>query len=95
MESTKEKIEKILQESFAPNFLEVHDDSGRHAGHTGARGGGGHYQVIIVSSKFKDKTLIEQHRLVNESLKNLFKEKVHALALKTYSPEQWDSHNKY
>ncbi len=89
MEATRHSIEKILREHFEPEHLEVKDDSGRHAGHAGARGGGGHYQVVIVSKKFDAQSLIEQHRQVNEALKALFGEQVHALALQTYTPEQW------
>ena len=83
--STLEKIQKILSEAFQPSFLQVKDDSARHAGHAGARQGGGHFQVEIVSAAFCGKTLLEQHRMVNESLRELLGEKIHALQLKTGS----------
>jgi len=54
-------------------------------------GGGDHWQVIIVSSAFEGKGLLEQHRIVNEALKEpLADQRIHALALKTYSPAQWE-----
>ncbi len=54
-------------------------------------GGGDHWQVIIVSPAFEGKGLVEQHRMVNEVLKEpLADERIHALSLKTYSPTQWD-----
>ena len=54
-------------------------------------GGGDHWQVIIVSPAFEGKGLLEQHRMVNEVLKEpLADQRIHALSLKTYSPAQWD-----
>jgi stress-induced morphogen len=54
-------------------------------------GGGDHWQVIIVSPAFEGKGLVEQHRMVNEVLKEpLADQRIHALSLKTYSPAQWD-----
>ena len=54
-------------------------------------GGGDHWQVIIVSPAFEGKGLVEQHRMVNEVLKEpLADQRIHALSLKTYSPAHWD-----
>ena len=54
-------------------------------------GGGDHWQVIVVSKAFEGKGLIEQHRMVNEALKEpIGDQRIHALALKTFSPAQWD-----
>ena len=89
MESTLHKIESRLQAVLKPSFLQVLDDSGRHAGHVGARSGGGHYQVVAVAECFSGKSMIEQHRMVHEALKDLFPSEVHALALKTYDPKNW------
>ena len=84
------RLEGLLQEKFQPLHLEVLDDSAKHAGHVGARqGGGGHYVVTLVAGLFEGKTLVDQHRMVNEALKDLFGKDIHALALKTYSPSQW------
>ncbi|MBF0490275.1 MAG: BolA family transcriptional regulator [Candidatus Omnitrophica bacterium] len=76
---TKAKIEKILQDTFHPQYLQVIDDSARHAGHAGAREGG-HYRVIIVSSTFKGIKLIDRHRMVYESLQPI-KNLIHALSI--------------
>lgn len=54
-------------------------------------GGGDHWQVIIVSAAFDGKGLLEQHRMVNDVLKEpLADQRIHALSLKTYSPAQWE-----
>jgi acid stress-induced BolA-like protein IbaG/YrbA len=53
-------------------------------------GGGDHYEAIVISSDFEDKSLIKQHQLVYRALKaEMESEAIHALALKTYTPESW------
>ena len=80
----KAKIEKILKETFAPQFLEVIDDSAKHAGHAGAKEGG-HFQVKITSSAFEGKKPIDRHRMIYEALSPL-KHSIHALSIKANSP---------
>jgi acid stress-induced BolA-like protein IbaG/YrbA len=53
-------------------------------------GGGDHLQAIVVSSQFEGKSLIKQHQLVYGALRQeMASEAIHALALKTYTPERW------
>ncbi len=53
-------------------------------------GGGDHYQVIVVSSKFAGKGLVQQHQLVYGAVRQAMStEAIHALSLKTYTPEAW------
>ncbi len=85
-ETTAEKIERLLRERLAPTSLEVRDDSAKHAGHRGATSGGGHFHVRIVSAAFEGKSLLEQHRMVNEALAGMFGPEVHALGLETRTP---------
>lgn len=95
MNSQVRNIEEILRERLKPTFLEVLDDSAKHAGHAGARqGGGGHFMVTVVADLFSEKSLVEQHRMVNEALKELFGGGIHALALQTYTPAQWQERRK-
>jgi BolA protein len=82
-------IEQILTESFAPERLAIIDDSHRHAGHAGARPEGEtHFTVEIVSTSFTGKSRVERQRLVYGALADLLRERVHALALKTLTPEE-------
>lgn len=83
------KIEEILRKVFNPEHLEVEDDSAKHTGHAGARQGGGHYKVTLVTAAFDGKSLVEQHRMVNAALGDLFGVEIHALALQTYDPAAW------
>jgi acid stress-induced BolA-like protein IbaG/YrbA len=53
-------------------------------------GGGDHLQAIVVSSAFEGKSLVKQHQLVYGALRQaMATEAIHALALKTYTPEAW------
>ena len=55
-------------------------------------GGGDHYQVSVVSSQFAGKGLVQQHQLVYGALKEAMStEAIHALAIKTYTPEAWQA----
>ncbi len=55
-------------------------------------GGGDHYQVVVVSSEFEGKTRVKQHQLVYGALKDAMStEAIHALAVKTYTPETWQT----
>lgn len=51
---------------------------------------GEHFQAIVISPSFSTMTLVKQHQVVMKSLREHFKEKVHALALKTFTPEKWE-----
>lgn len=72
--------------ALAPESLEILDESGQHAGHEGARGGGGHYQLVIVSARFAGKPVQLRHRMVYDALGPLMKKEIHALAIKAYAP---------
>ncbi|NQY73173.1 MAG: BolA family transcriptional regulator [Candidatus Margulisbacteria bacterium] len=52
---------------------------------------GVHFQALVISATFIGMPLVKQHQMVLNSLKEAFKEKVHALALKTFTPEKWES----
>ncbi len=79
------EIKRRLEKAFAPEVLEVIDDSLRHAGHAAA-GDETHYTVRIVSAAFAGKSRVERHRMVNDALKDLFDVGLHALAVKAEAP---------
>jgi BolA protein len=82
------RIERILRERFQPLHFELRDDSHKHVGHAGATSGGGHFHVVIVAQAFEGKNRLEQHRLVNEALDDLFGHEIHALGLTTRAPSE-------
>jgi BolA family transcriptional regulator, general stress-responsive regulator len=74
--------------ALAPESVEILDESGLHVGHAGARDGGGHYQLIIVSVAFSGKALQVRHRMVYDALGTLMHKDIHALAIKAYAPDE-------
>ena len=80
-------ITNKLREAFAPESLDVTDESHLHEGHTGHRPGGEtHFRIYIVSPVFKGKSRIERHRLINAALSGELAGSVHALAIKAEAP---------
>lgn len=53
------------------------------------RGDGVHLEAIVISKKFEGMPLLQRQRMVMDALKELFELGLHALALKTYTPDQW------
>ncbi|WP_293372909.1 BolA family transcriptional regulator [Nevskia sp.] len=82
-----DNIRRTLEAVLAPTRLDIEDDSHRHAGHVGAKGGG-HYRVYVVSAKFSGRTLIARHRMVYEALAEQMKGDIHALSIVAKSPEE-------
>jgi BolA protein len=84
-----ETIAKKLTDRFAPTRLDIVDDSGRHAGHAGARPGGEtHFTVTVVSAVFVGLGRVARQRLVYETLAAELAGGVHALALTTLTPDE-------
>jgi len=81
-------IRTRLEATFSPQYLDVEDQSARHAGHRG-HGGGGHYQVVLVSETFAGKSRLERHRLVYATLAEAMGSEIHALSIKAYTPQEY------
>jgi len=76
---------------LAPLSLELIDDSERHAGHLGARAGGRHFRLRIVSSRFTGLGRLARHRLVHEALGDLLHGPIHALGVQALTPAEIDA----
>lgn len=84
-------VPELMQEklaALAPESLEILDESGNHIGHEGAKGGGGHYQVIVVSRRFSGKPAQLRHRMIYDALGTMMHKEIHALAIKAYAPDE-------
>jgi BolA family transcriptional regulator, general stress-responsive regulator len=80
-------IREKLTVAFAPESLDVVDESHRHEGHAGHRPGGEtHFRVHIVAEVFKGKSRIERHRMINATLTAELAGGVHALAIHAAAP---------
>jgi len=80
-------IREKLEASFSPASLDIIDESHKHAGHAGARGGG-HFIVHIVSDAFSGKSTIQRHRMVYDAMGELMNTEVHALSIKADTPSE-------
>ena len=72
--------------ALAPSRLVVLDDSEHHAGHAGARSGGGHYHVDIESERFAGVPQVARHRQIYAALGDLMGSAIHALAIEARAP---------
>lgn len=73
-------IEARIQAAFPEAQVQVRDTTGT----------GDHFEARVVSASFAGKSMVEQHQLVYAPVSDLLKTgELHALALKTYTPEQW------
>jgi len=84
---TKDLITQKLTAAFAPESLNVVDESDQHAGHAGHRPGGQtHFRLYIVAEAFRGKSRIERHRMINSSLAAELAGGIHALAIHAKAP---------
>jgi BolA family transcriptional regulator, general stress-responsive regulator len=83
------QLREKLMVALEPTRLDVINESHLHAGHAGSPGTGeSHFRVVVVSEAFRGKSRVERHRLVNETLKAELAGGIHALALKTFAPDE-------
>lgn len=74
------QVEAMIKAQLPDALVEVQD----------LTGGGDHYQVVVVSSQFEGKRLVQQHQIVYGAVREAMStEAIHALALKTYTPQDW------
>ncbi len=80
------KIITKLQAELAPQILDVVNESHQHNVPPGSES---HFKVIVVSDKFSGQRLIARHRMINRCLADELQNDIHALAIHTYTDEEW------
>ncbi|MCC6467936.1 MAG: BolA family transcriptional regulator [Alphaproteobacteria bacterium] len=84
-----DRIKQKLEAEFRPTRLAVIDDSARHHGHAGARPEGEtHFKVEIVAPAFAGRSRVDRQRLVYQALAEELAGRVHALEVRTLTPEE-------
>ncbi len=83
------RIEAALRERLEADHVTLVDESHLHAGHAVAREGGGHFRAVIVARCFEGKSAVERQRLVYDALAEQMGSEIHALSMRTLTPEQW------
>ena len=84
------RIECRLRDELEADRVSVIDESHLHAGHEGARQGGGHFRAVVVSRRFEGKSPVERQRLVYAVLAEEMGREIHALSIQALTPLQWD-----
>ena len=82
----QDKIETKLAEGFSLAHLEVQNESNNHNVPAGSES---HFKVVLVADEFEGVPLIQRHRRVNEVLASELANDIHALAIHTYTREEW------
>jgi BolA family transcriptional regulator, general stress-responsive regulator len=82
-----DSLRRKLTTAFAPERLEVDDDSARHSGHAGARQGGeSHFNVTIEAAAFAGVSRVQRQRMVYAAVAEELAGPVHALSVKALAP---------
>lgn len=85
--SAEQAMRERLMIALEPTRIDLVNESHLHAGHASSPGTGeSHFRLLIVSKMFEGRSRVERHRLVNDALADLLKDRVHALAIKAYAP---------
>ncbi|MGI9269289.1 MAG: BolA family protein [Porticoccus sp.] len=84
-------IEKKLKDSLSPIVLEISNESFKHSVPKDSET---HFKLLVVSASFEQKSLVKRHQVIYGLLADELKNGLHALALNTYTPDEWDSHSK-
>ncbi len=75
------EIQGLIEQGLPGALVEVRDTTG----------GGDHFEALVVSNDFEGKGLVERHQVVYGTLGDAMRERVHALALKTLTPAQYQN----
>ena len=76
-----EEIKEMIEHGLPGAYVEVRDMTG----------GGDHFEALVVSKEFEGKGLVERHQVVYGTLGDAMRERIHALALKTLTPAQYQT----
>jgi BolA protein len=86
----QQQIEHKIQEALSPLYLKVENESYMHAVPENAET---HFKVVVVADSFEGKRAVQRHQLVYGLLRAELEGEVHALAIHTYTPDEWGGIN--
>ncbi len=75
---TPESIQLSIAQGMATEYLNVVGD-------------GAHFEAVVVSDAFAGKSRVQRHQLVYQTLGDRMREEIHALSMKTYTPQEWQN----
>ena len=76
-----------------PENIQQYIEQGMHCELVRVAGDGQHFEALIVSAEFRGKNRVQQHQIVYRALGERMKAEIHALSMKTLTPEEWAAGN--
>lgn len=77
-----QQLESYITEHLACEYIKVLGDDGTH------------FDAVIVSAAFEGKSMVQQHQLVYAALGDRMRAEIHALSMKTFTPQKWQEINQ-
>jgi len=74
-----------------PESIQLNIAQGMVTEHLSVVGDGAHFEAVIVSEEFAGKNRVQRHQLVYQTMGDRMREEIHALSMKTYTPQEWQS----
>lgn len=87
-QSRAQGLEDALQGAFTPVYLQVENESHRHNVPPGSES---HFKLTVVSEAFEGKRPVARHQQVYAAVASVREQGIHALAIHTYTPAEWDA----
>ena len=78
---TASDLRSYIMDGLSSDYVEVQGDDGQH------------FEAVIVSPKFTGKNMVQQHQLVYLALGERMRTEIHALCIRTFTPEAWIKNN--
>ncbi|PKO90953.1 MAG: BolA family transcriptional regulator [Betaproteobacteria bacterium HGW-Betaproteobacteria-1] len=74
------EVETYIRHGLACDYVQVLGDDGQH------------FEAVIVSQQFAGRNMVQQHQLVYQALGDRMREEIHALSMRTFTPEAWQQY---
>ena len=78
---TASDLRSYIMDGLSSDYVEVQGDDGQH------------FEAVVVSPKFTGKNRVQQHQLVYRALGERMRTEIHALSIRTFTPEAWLKNN--
>jgi len=74
-----------------PQSIQLNIAQGMATEHLSVVGDGQHFEAVVVSEEFAGKSRVQRHQLVYQTLGDRMREEIHALSMKTFTPQEWQN----
>jgi BolA protein len=89
----EERLLERLRTNLDAEHVALEDESARHASHPGAQSGAGHYRVLVVAARFAGLDALARHRAVYAAVGDMIPDEIHALSIRSLTPDEWRREN--